>query len=274
MSIKGLEGREPVGAVVSIGIKEKQRGFPTETDRWHIVNPKEESGIRHLHPGFASFNSAAPEKRKVIRGNIVHANRDECFEYHLKAQVLPNRKAHPDRRPACVGNGITAERWEGGEADEFMQIKCLNERCEFRQTKPPACKPFSRFLFRLRWPDGVAFPTPLVKFTTGAWSSTANLVGFFDYIENTAKQLGMSNYSLFGFPFILSLQYQTKPSAQSRFPVVHISPEEDPVAFFMRQRADIAQLQQAGNVLSLEDMQDVDEVFGDVQSISVPSEGK
>jgi len=272
MSIKDLNGREPVGAVVSIGVKDKQRGFPTETDRWHIVNPREESGVRHLHPGFSAFNSAAVDKRKILRGNLVHSARDECFKHHLKAQVL--RGAHPDKRPACVGDGVHATRWEGPGPDDFMEIKCPHERCEYRQGTPPKCKPWAQFLFRLRWQDGVALPTPLVKFTTGSWNTVGNILGFFEYIDQTARQLGMTSYSLFGFPFVLTLQYQTKPSAKSKFPVVHISPEEDPVAFFMRQRGDIALINSQTPAISLPDMAgDVDLEYEDVKSISVPATG-
>ena len=269
--IKGLEGREPVGAAVTIGVKHAQRGFPTETDRWHVVNPREESGIRHLHPGFTSFNQAPPEKRKVLRGNIIHASASECFEYQLKAQVLT--KGHPDKKPACVGDGVNARRWAGPGPDDFIDIKCPNERCEYRQTEPPKCKPFARFLFRLRWQDGIALPTPLSKFTTGSWNTVANLKGFFDHIEKTANQLGLEQYTLFGFPFVLTLQYQTKASAKSRFPVVHISPEEDPVTFFMRQRKNIAQLQ-SEHIIALPDLQDTGEIYEDVKAINVPAEGK
>lgn len=267
--IKGLEGREPVGAVVTIGVKHKERGFPTETDRWHIVQPREEAGVRHLHPGFNAFNTAPPEKRKVLRGNIVHASVADCFEHHLKAQVI-KKPAHPDKKPHCVGDGVHATRWQGPGADDFVEIKCPNERCEYRQNKPPTCKPFARMLFRLRWQDGVALPTPLVKFTTGSWNTVANIKGFFDYIDSTARQLGLEEYSLFGFPFLMTLQYQTKPSVQSRFPVVHISPEQDPVQFFMAQRKNIAGLQH-DQVAALPDMQGDGEVFEDVSSISVPA---
>ena len=149
--IKDLHGRDPVGCVVSIGIK-SSRGFPTATDRFHIINPREESGVRHLHPAFASFNKAGPEHRKIIRGNIVHASMSDCFESHLKAQVV-KKPAHPDMKPQCVGDGVKATRWGGPKPDDFKEIKCLHDLCEFRQKKPPLCKPWLRFLFRLRWKD-------------------------------------------------------------------------------------------------------------------------
>jgi hypothetical protein len=269
--IKGLQGREPVGAAVTIGVKDKARGFPTGTDRWYIVKPREESGVRHLHPGFTNFNNAPPDKRQVLRGNIIHATEAECFEYQLKAQVI-KKPAHPDKKPMCVGDGIKAIRWEGGDPDDFFEIKCPNERCEYRQSTPPKCKPFARLLFKLRWQDGINLPTPLVKYTTGSWNTTANLKGFFDHIHKQANQMGLETYTLFGFPFIMTLQYQTKASAQSRFPVVHISPEMEPVDFFRWQRSNIAKLQ-AEHIVALPDLQEPGELLEDVESISVPSTG-
>ena len=271
--IKGLSSTEPVGAAVTIGVKDKARGFPTGTNQWYVVNPREESGVRHLHPAFTSFNAAPQEKRKVLRGNIIHATREECFEHHLKCQVLPGSKAHPDKRPCCIGDGVNATRWTGKEPDDFIEIKCPSEKCQYRLTAPPACKPFARLLFRLRWQDGVSLPTPLVKFTTWSWFTTSKLKGFFDHIQKTANQLGLEQYTLFGFPFVLTLQYQTKASAKSRFPVVHISPEEDPVAFFMRQRKNIAQLQ-SEHIIALPDLQDPGEVYDDVKAISLPAVSK
>ena len=265
--IKGLEGREPIAAAVTIGIKKGGSGYPVERDRFHVVNPREADGVRALHPAFASFNAAGADNRKVLLGNLVHASQQACFEYQLKAQVIGS--AHPDRKPACVGDGIHAVRWEGPDPDDFMQIKCPNERCEFRLTEPPKCKPFARLLFRLRWQDGVNLPTPLVKYTTGSWNTTANLLGFFEHIDRVARELGLEQYTLFGFPFILTLQDQTKASTKSRFPVVHISPEQDPVQFFMAQRQNIAQLQQQ-HLVALPELQDTGEVYEDVQSINVP----
>lgn len=270
--IKGLTPREPIGAVVTIGIKDKSRGFPTQTDRWHIVQPKAENNVRKVHEAFRSFNTAAVEKRQVIRGNLIHATKAECFEHHLKAQVL--RGAHPNKKPACVGDGVKAMRWEGQGPEDFMEIKCLNELCEYRQTQPPKCKPFMRFLFRLRWPDGVQLPTPLVKFTSGAWNTTANFLGFWEYLEGTAAQLGLHRYTLFGFPFLLSLHRQTKPSEQRSFPVVTISPEMDPIEFFMKQRDNIRQLSAEVPAIAITDQseQAVDAVYEDVDSISVPGD--
>ena len=111
-----------------------------------------------------------------------------------------------------------------------------------------------------------------MKYTTGSWNTAANLLGFFEYIENTARQLGLEEYSLFGFPFTMSLAYQTKASAKSRFPVVTISPEQDPVQFFSAQQEQIAQLQRGPVYESLEIHQDKDIEFEDVKQISAPGQ--
>jgi len=233
--IAGLEGRDPIGVVLSIGKKKDGTGFPIERDRFHLVQPREESGVRHPHPAYAAFNAAAPEKRCIVRGNLVHANRADCFSYNLRAQVL-DRKAHPDRRPCCEGDGKHAIRWTGPGPDDFTKVQCPNKLCPYSQGDNPPCKPFARLLFRLRWPEGNPLPCLLAKYTTGAWNTTANLVGFFDYIEGTARQLGMADYKLFGFPFVLTLTQQTRPSQKTKFPVVTISPDDvDPIAFFASQ---------------------------------------
>lgn len=278
--IANLDGREPVGAVLSIGVKDSQKGFPTETDRFHLVNPRENGGVRALHISFHQYNTAPAEKRKVIHGNIVHGTREECFEFYLKAQVIS--KAHPNRMPCCVGDGEKATRWMGGTPDNFKTIECPHDKCEFRQTKPPLCKPFMRFIFRLRWDKSNGFagiPELLVKFTSGAWSTTSNMKGFFEYIEKTAKELGMQQYTLFGFPFMMTLAYQTKPSDKSRFPVVTITPEADPVSFFMKQRENIRLLNSPASVpiaITSGEEQSIDVVYEDVKGIdgapiSIPS---
>ncbi len=235
--IAGLEGRDPIGVVLSIGRKKdgNEKGFPVERDRFHLVMPREENGVRPAHPAFAPFNNAPAEKRQVIRGNLVHPNRADCFEYYRRAQVL-DRRAHPDRRPCCEGDGKDATRWVGPGPDDWAKIPCPNKLCPFASGEPAQCKPFSRLLFRLRWPEGNPLPCLLAKFTTGSWNSCANLIGFFDYIEETARQLGVADYKLFGFPFVLTLTQQTRPSQKTKFPVVTISPDDvDPIAFFTAQ---------------------------------------
>lgn len=268
--IEGLEGREQVGAVVTAG-KKSGRGFPEETDRYHIVQPREENGVRHPHPAFSQFNSAGSERRKVIRGNLVHAYKDDCFESFLKAQSI-GRKMHPNKKPYCLGDGALATRWSGDDPEKFDEMVCPNRRCEFRLTKPPACKPFLRLLFRVRWSEESHMPSFLVKFTSGSWNTAGNFKGFFDYWENVAKELDMKEFKLFGLPITLTLAYQTKPSDKTKFPVTTISSEADPIDFFMRQQANMKELA-GSDLIAITDAQEQtpEVVYEDVKAISKPS---
>jgi Recombination directionality factor-like len=266
-----IDPREPIGVVLTVGVKKGGSGYPVEKDRYHLVQPREDNGVRPHHPAYGSFNMAAPEKRYTIRGNIVHASRAEAFEGYLRNQSSKQLGMHPNRRPYCTGDGVHALRWIGDGADDFVQIKCPAGQCEYRLTAPPSCKPFTRLLFRLRWQEGVKLPSMLCKFTSGSWNTTANLMGFFDYIENTARQIGLEHYSLFGFPFILTLTQQTKPSQKSRFPVTTITPEQDPVEFFAHQSEQL-RLAHRSNYEALPDLSQQDDLllYEDVKSIQVP----
>lgn len=241
--IAGVTGVEPVGAVLTIGIKGADpRSPPTETDRFHIVLPHEdERHVRPLHPAFAGFNRAAQERRVTLAGNLVHATRGACFEWYRKAQVLPRHPPHPAKAPHCVGDGVRAVRWT---ADGFHDIECPNERCEFAVApdprKPPPCKPWMRFLFRPRWATDSPLPAPLMKFTSGAWNTTKSFVGFFDHIEAQVRALGIGTCSLYGLPFTLTLSRKTRSGDGGRaFPVVSIAPDGDLLAWIAGQRADV-----------------------------------
>ena len=238
--IEGLQPRLPLGAALTIGVKGPS-GAPTQTDRFHFVSPHDamegKFRVRPLLPQFAAFNSADASKRQMIRGNLIHSKREECFAYHLRAQQLGGKwPNHPQKRPACTGDGHKATRFYGETPEDFREIECPNELCEFRQGTTKACKPFAQLLFRPRWPEGNPLPTPLTKLTTGSWYSTAALLGFFAYLDEQASQLGLTAYSLYGLPFTLQLTFKSKPQAQQRFPVLALSPEVDIVAFFLAQR--------------------------------------
>lgn len=245
--IDGLLPREPVGAVLTIG-KKGPSGAPVETDRFFFVSPQEaENRVRPPHPGFKAFNEAEPQHRQQIRGNLVHADRADAFEYHLSAQVLGEAwpqfpKAHPARRPICTGDGVRATRFYGiaeGGAEDWREIECPNERCAFRQGDNKACKPFGRIYFRPRWPEGSKLPTPLVKLTTHSWNSISSLVGFFDHVREQAENLRLLDWSLYGLPFLLTLSRKSQPGRQRAFPVLSISPETDLIRFFLAQRRDL-----------------------------------
>lgn len=253
--IAGLTGKEPVGAVLTIGHK-GPRGNPEMTDRFFIVVPQMADGIRPAHPAFAAFNEAPPEKRQVIRGHLIHATRADMFEHNLKAQVLPKpHPAHPNKAPACSGDGERAVRWNG---TEFKAIRCPNDLCEFRQkpqSGPTTCKPFMRILFRPRWAEvrskdanGVIvnsenpLPTPLMKLTSGSWNNVRAFLGFFEYIEQQAKLLGVPDVSLYGLPFTITLSKKSIAAQQRAFPVLFITPDTDVQAFIagqIRNRRDL-----------------------------------
>lgn len=272
--IEGLKGREPVGAALTIGIKDRAKGFPIEKDRFHLVQPREADGRRAYLPVFEAFNTAAPDLRRFIQGNLVHTSRIECFEHYLKNQVGPQRKSHPNKRPFCIGDGTHAMRWMGGDPDDFRQITCPHDKCEFRQGKPVPCKPWMRFLFRLRWKEGSKWPTPLTKFTSGSWFTVSNFLGFFDYVDRAAAGVGLQSYSLMGFPFTLQLTEQTKASEKTRFPVVTISPEADPIEWFQWQQQQMAALTAGQAAVALPEPPEQDDLIiaGDYETISVPSE--
>lgn len=244
--IRGLEGREPVGACVAIGRK-GDRGQPIENDRFFFVLPHAEgsgqNAVRAPHPAFGVFNSARPEQRRVLYGNIVHARESECFERHLKAQVLTGQPGHPDKRPACVGDGDRAVRWFPNDPNDFREIPCPNDACEFRQGKA-CCKPWMRFLFRPLWSaerQGLdlskgPLPSPLVKLTSASWNSTAAFIGLFRYVEAQARAFGIRHHSLFGLPIMITLGRKTKPSEQRSFPVMSVTVDGDLQAFLWAQR--------------------------------------
>lgn len=280
MSIEGMKGREPVGAVLTVGRKNPESKFPEHTDRFYLVLPQEVDGVRSEHPVFRAFNHAEPEKRTVIRGNLVHASKNACFGFGLKAQVLPGLPEHPQKRPHCTGDGVKAERWDP-EAKAYKQIVCPHDKCQYRQPyqhngkeRPSPCKPDMKLLFRIRWPDGNPLPSMLVKYVSGAWNTTRNVLGFFEYLEEQAQNLGVQSPTLYGFPFQLVLTRKKrsgdKTSARA-FPVVQITPEMDVVEFLMQQRAKLNEIG-ATPVVGLLDAEEQDpaEQHRDSRSLAGP----
>ena len=267
MSIEGLKGREPVGAVLTIGHK-GPKGAPEQTDRFYLVVPQEVDGVRAKHPAYSLFNQAEPERRQLIRGNLVHASIGECFEYNRRAQNLPGL-GHPMKAPSCSGDGVRASRWDG---KEFKEIPCPGDKCQFAQStgdKPTPCKPFMRLLFRIRWPDGNPLPSMLVKFTSGSWNTTKNIVGFFDHIEAQAINAGVEDYTLYGFPFQLLLMRKKVAGRPRAFPIVSITPEVDVTSFLFEQRRVRRELGPAESLLDASQRSTI-EAAADVKSISGP----
>lgn len=273
--IEGLKGREPVGAVVTIGRKGwkegERKGAPVENDRFFFVSPFEnEQGIRPQLPRFSTFNEADPSHRQQIMGGFVHHRIEDAFEFYLRAQVLGGKHPTPPRRrPGCQGDGIKATRYFG-EVDtstettatansclpkdptprteeDWREIDCPNELCEFRQGDAKRCKPMARLYFMPYWDRG-KLPNPVTKWTSRSWFSVSNLVGFFDHIRAQASGLGMGDFSIYGLTFTLTLGRKTNPKLKRSFPVVSISPNISLVEFFMNQRQ---MVEAAGGTLQL-----------------------
>jgi hypothetical protein len=250
--IDGLHGREPVGAVLTVGRKSSEKGNPVETDRFFIVQPNEERGIRPQHPSYQPFNGADVKLRQSVAGNFVHATIAEAWSYHLAAIRLP--KPHPnapDMRPTCTGDGRAATRYMG-EQRGFEQIPCPNSLCEYRQGEPPSCRPFGRLYFRPRWTGG-KLPELLFKYETRAWRTISNIVGFFAHVSTQAEHLGLipprpegAEFNplcpIYGLPFVLTMGRRTQAKKQRSFPVVTISPDVDLVSFYLGQRKQLAEM--------------------------------
>ncbi len=231
------------------------RGFPIDRDAWHVMTANAVEDRRDLHPMFGAFNGIPKDKRpKTVRGVIVHATEAECCELGLmnytNVLAAKGQQTPPGRRPFCRGDGIRAERWNGkaGDGAEWNEMPCPHDKCEFRQVhgKTIPCKPFVRLLFRISWPEETQaaleakgkpmLPEVPVRFASGSWNTAANVRGFFDSVHRQANGLGLSDYTLFGLPFLLTLGEKTSREHKSRFPVVSMAPAGlDPVQFFLQQ---------------------------------------
>ena len=127
MSIAGVTGRVPVGAVLTIGTKGPS-GAPTDRDRFYIKVPDSTEGERACHPSFGPYNTArcagcvkdgktdrncprCVSMRQTMRCVLVHASPADCFEWNRKAQKIMGGgfRNHP-KLPACSGDGKRAKR--------------------------------------------------------------------------------------------------------------------------------------------------------------------
>lgn len=244
-SIAGVEGAEHVYAVVSLG-KKDDRGIPREKDRFHIVNPHETDKRRLAHEDYEPFNSADKELRTTIRGNIMHATKEDCFGMQLFNYTNKAVGTHPKELPFCEGDGTRARRWMGKTPDNFQDIECPNRQCPFAISKE--CRSMMRFYFRIRWtpvdsqkPIDARFatlPTTMFKYVSKGWNMVNNFMGFFEDIDKMAKGLGLQTYSLVGLPFVMRVYDRTgKVNGQGvRYPVVSISAETDILSFFRMQK--------------------------------------
>lgn len=284
--IEGLRGKEPVGAVLTIGTKGPS-GAPVDKDRFYIKVPDAVSTgsggdvrslTRAMHPAFSVYNNEAPELRKSIRGVLVHADASECFEWHRKAQKLPRPFVNHSKLPACTGDGRNAKRLvvvngATGADVQHLDIPCPNDKCEFamapNERTPPCCKPWGRLLFQPVWREGSKLQTPLMKFTTQSWNTLASFVGFFEYFREQARLCGVEHAQLFGLPFELTLGEKTNAEKQSRFPIVRMTPLAQVQNFLLAQGDRVAALQMRKPYVALLDApeQDPAVVLADKQDI-------
>lgn len=242
-----------------------------EKKGFHILTEREDEGMRHPHPQFKFYNNPEKwDKRQTLYGMLVHKTEEELFEWHLKAPVI-RKPMHPHKRPHCIGDGVRAIRWSFGEPDDFLEITCPNERCEFRQGDKPKCTPWMRFLFLVVWPyqQEVTPPSVLCKFTSRSWNTVTNFVGFFNYISKTAKGMHLPDYSLMGFPFSISHTYQTQPEKGRRYQVVKITQGIEPSEFFFNQMQRLKALTATRyEAITDESQQRPDVVFEDIKHVS------
>lgn len=256
--IDGVKGYEPIGVALTIGIKPSAQGFPIEKDRFHLMEPRE--GVdkkRARHPSFDWFNNMPIEKRRVIPGVVAHGDWS-CLEQQYRAYRSPNRTENPAATSAtfCHGDAITAERFIGAKGpDDFRTITCPAEACQYRKpngTNGCACKPTSRFLFRLDWHEdtvaalgkkGTQAVNLLCQFTTGSWHTYKAIRGLRDSLDAAAISIGLVDpdgkpiYSPLGFRFTITLTETSKLDAageRRRFHYCYATALESPVDFLAK----------------------------------------
>lgn len=205
--------------------------------------------------------------RRVLRGTLIHAQfeapgrlGDGCIYTRFSAQKLPGVGENPRRRPACTGDGTTAQRWNGRE---FAEIRCDGDRCEFRQERMERgqamtdCKRTSTLVFQLRWRSTdkiAAMPCARACIETGGMYSfaTAQWWGFYQVIAQQWSLLGgQGSPDVFGLPIRLVLTETSVPQRGAKVwvPELHTDlPEGQTLQEFLVWRAQT--LAQAGSLLT------------------------
>jgi hypothetical protein len=244
--IQGLEGSgNSFGTVLTIGEK-GPKGNPTNTHQFFIKKPQavtkqlgsRKGLVRENDPEFVQFNkSDRPELRSVMRFTIVHAvhmregwnSMVDAFQFQLFAQTLPKpHPSHPKAAPACSGDGVNAQRWDG---EEYKDISCPNRLCEFQGGRPSPCKPKAQLSFQLRWPEHEAWsvlPTPSCLFRTHSWHNINKvIIPFFKDLHKQAMALGFHDYNLYGLPCRMTL-HKRNVAKGGIVPAISLSTEFEP----------------------------------------------
>jgi hypothetical protein len=233
---------EPVGAVLRIG-KKGDRGNPVDRDRFYVASPHEADGVRPLHPSFEGYNTALPEKRRMVRANLVHGNLRDAFDLGRYAFRLPGYEPPPNKRPGCEGDGKVAVRYLDGD---FRNIPCPGDLCEFAQAG--ACKIRLTVLFRPNWQSD-RLPAPLMRYASRGEHMLSSIYGLFDLVAEVAHNVGLidekpyetegyraleeAGVPMFGLPFSMTLTERTNKEKRARFPVVIFAPDGDLVAWMI-----------------------------------------
>jgi hypothetical protein len=237
--IAGVEGREPVGAVLSVGTKKPGMKQPVDRDRFYFKLPKVDgTGCRPDHPAFAAYNAAPPEKRRMVRAVVVHARREEWSTAGLVNHIMAGDPT-PNKRPWCTGDGVEATRWDR-KIGNYRTIQCPHDRCEYRQDpgggKPIPCKPLLRVLFQPVWAPGSPLPTPLTELDARSWHGTNNMVGMWRHVEQQSIHLGVDGgWSWYAFPFSIHLTEQRNKDRGTNYPVLRFTPEVSVQSFLLAQ---------------------------------------
>lgn len=274
--IAGLVGRAPVVAVLRVGRKD-ERGAPINKDRFYFAEVVERNGdwrkkdgstykavYRPEHPDFAHYHALPPAQRREIRGVLVHDRPEGCWEYARGVQELPAPwPKHPQRAPACRGDGKRAYRffgdarprgYEQAQVDPqsgYAVISC--ETCPYLDDEARTCRPKGRFLFRL---DQPGLPPVIVRVATQSWYTVSTIQGFFDHVEEQGGALsGGEIPNLYGLPFVLRLTERSTP--KGTFPVVTLTPAVDLQRWLLTQRQRLAAIQ--GRIVNAPRLSDADQ---------------
>ena len=160
------------------------------------------------------------------------------------------------------------------DTNDFVEMQCLGNRCEFAQGQPPPCRPWMRVVFLLtHWGNGQSLPGVLAKFTSGGWQTYQNFLGFFEQIQTAAQQIGIENPNLTGYPLTLHHLYKTKPEKRIKYQVIEVYPRKSPYEFLAEQTKLIKSIRsEYGELEAITDQtqQQPQVVFEDQKSIEWP----
>jgi len=239
--IVGVTGREPIGATLAIGRRDRPNGPPVEKDRFHLLYPHEINGLRPQHPDFAAFNAAPAEARRVVGLVFVSPawyGEGGALQQSYLAQKLSDRprgdQGAPGQVPVCVGDGVSARRYFGEKgSDDWRHIPCPGEACPYRQPvsdrQGADCKPTTRLIARLDWPEPPAgkrpMPSSVVRFASRGWDTYRAVRGMYESVAQSATMFGVPIEQVppFGLRFRLLVQDRTRAAVGSspgrRYPV-------------------------------------------------------